>query len=161
VRKTSRQLFERLPRHFRARQNTHSVYQGVDADQRRTFRLVVYEGGTTTLFAALDVATSKVIGGSASHRRQLRHPQAPQGQGVAQAPHPLLPPTSASWINLVERFFGLITDDAIRCGVSRSVAELEAAIESYLQQHNADAKLFVWTAPAADILAKVAGGDER
>src|SRR5580704_1920533 len=41
-------------------------------------------------------------------------------------------PTSASWINLVERFFGLITDDAIRRGVFRSVAELKTAIEAYL-----------------------------
>ncbi len=67
-------------------------------------------------------------------------------------------PTSASWINLVERFFGLITDDAIRRGVFHSVAELNAAIEAYLEQHNAAPKPFVWTAPAADILEKVARG---
>ena len=67
-------------------------------------------------------------------------------------------PTSASWINLVERFFGLITDDAIRRGVFHSVAELNAAIEAYLEQHNAEPKPFVWTATAADILQKVARG---
>src|ERR1700747_2140087 len=67
-------------------------------------------------------------------------------------------PTSASWINLVERFFGLITSDAIRRGVFRSVAELNTAIEAYLEQHNAEPKPFVWTAPAADILEKVARG---
>jgi len=67
-------------------------------------------------------------------------------------------PTSASWINLVERFFGLITDDAIRRGVFHSVTELKIAIEAYLEQHNVAAKPFIWTAPAADILEKVARG---
>jgi hypothetical protein len=67
-------------------------------------------------------------------------------------------PTSASWLNLVERFFGLVTEDAIRRGVFRSVADLEAAIEAYLEHHNADPKPFIWTAPAADILEKVARG---
>jgi hypothetical protein len=65
-------------------------------------------------------------------------------------------PTSASPINQVERFFGLITDEAIRCGAFRSVADLEAAIERYPQRHNADPKPFVWTAEDADILKKVA-----
>jgi hypothetical protein len=67
-------------------------------------------------------------------------------------------PTSASWINLVERFFGLITEDAIRRGVFHSVADLEAAITDYLAHHNADPYPFIWTAPAADILKKVARG---
>ncbi len=62
-------------------------------------------------------------------------------------------PTSASWINL-----GLITEDAIRRGVFHSVAELETAIEAYLELHNAHAKPFIWTAQAADILEKVARG---
>jgi len=65
-------------------------------------------------------------------------------------------PTSASWINQLERFFGLITDEAIRRGVFHSVADLEAAIEAYLTQHNTDPQPFVWTAEAADILKKVA-----
>jgi transposase len=47
-------------------------------------------------------------------------------------------PTSASWINQVERFFGLITEDRIRCGVFKSVAELVAAIQQHLKHHNAD-----------------------
>ncbi len=64
-------------------------------------------------------------------------------------------PTSASWINLVERFFGLITEDAIRRGVFHSVADLEAAIKDYLEHHNDDPRPFIWTAPAADILKKV------
>ena len=67
-------------------------------------------------------------------------------------------PTSASWINLVERFFGLITDEAIRRGVFHSVAELKAAIHAYLEQHNTEPKPFVWTAKAANILEKVVRG---
>ena len=67
-------------------------------------------------------------------------------------------PTSASWINQVERFFGLITEDRIRCGVFKSVAELVAAIQQYLENHNADPKPFVWTASATEILKKVARG---
>jgi hypothetical protein len=67
-------------------------------------------------------------------------------------------PTSASWINLVERFFGLITEDAIRRGVFHSVADLEAAIKDYLEHQNDNPRPFIWTAPAADILKKVARG---
>jgi len=67
-------------------------------------------------------------------------------------------PTSASWLNQVERFFGLITGDRIRCGVFKSVAELETAIYDYLDQHNVDPKPFVWTKSATDILEKVARG---
>jgi hypothetical protein len=67
-------------------------------------------------------------------------------------------PTSASWINQVERFFGLITSDAIRRGVFRSVAELKTAIEACLEHHNVEPKPFVWTASATDILEKVARG---
>jgi transposase len=65
-------------------------------------------------------------------------------------------PTSASWLNMVERFFGLITEDRIRRGVFKSVAELETAIMDYLDQHNADPKPFVWTKSAGEILEKVA-----
>jgi hypothetical protein len=143
--------------------------------------------GTTTLFAALDVATGKVIGECLQrHRHQefLRflhtidrhtpkdldlhliidnyatHKHANVKAWLKRHPrfHPHFTPTSASWLNLVERFFGLITEDAIRRGVFRSVADLEAAIEAYLEHHNADPKPFVWTAPADKILEKVARG---
>jgi hypothetical protein len=67
-------------------------------------------------------------------------------------------PTSASWINQVERFFGLITEHRIRRGVFKSVAELQAAIEQYLETHNADPRPFVWTASAITILEKVSRG---
>ena len=67
-------------------------------------------------------------------------------------------PTSASWTNMVERFFRDITDQRIRRGVFRSVAELEQAIQDYLQHHNQQPKPFIWTAKASDILEKVKRG---
>ncbi len=63
-----------------------------------------------------------------------------------------------SWINQVERSFALITEDRIRRGVFKSVAELEAAIQQYLEHHNADSTPFVWTASATAILDKVVRG---
>jgi transposase len=143
--------------------------------------------GTTTLFAALDVATGKVIGQCMHrHRHQefLRFlrtidAQTPKSLDLHVVVdnyathkhakvktwltrHPRFQfhftPTSGSWINLVERFFGLITEDAIRRGVFHSVADLEAAIKDYLEHHNAEPRPFIWTAQAADILEKVARG---
>ncbi len=64
-------------------------------------------------------------------------------------------PTSASWINQVERFFALLTDDAIRRSAHHSTAELEAAIKAYIDAHNAEPKPFNWTKNADDILAAV------
>ena len=63
-------------------------------------------------------------------------------------------PTSASWLNLVERFFAEITQKRIRRGIFTSVAELEEAIHDYLDRHNADPKPFVWTKSAEVILDK-------
>ena len=143
--------------------------------------------GTTTLFAALDVAAGRVIGQCMPrHRHQewlkfLRridaetpphldvhliadnyatHKHAKVRAWLKRHPrfHMHFTPTSASWINQVERFFGLITGDRIRCGVLKSVAELVAAIQQYLEHHNADPKPFVWTASATAILEKVARG---
>ena len=143
--------------------------------------------GTTTLFAALDVASGKVIGECMNrHRHQEflrflrtidrntpksldlhlvvdnyathKHPKVKAWLNRHSRFHLHFTPTSASWINLVERFFGLITGDAIRRGVFHSVADLTTAIEAYLVQHNAEPKPFVWTAPPADILQKVARG---
>ncbi len=145
--------------------------------------------GTTTLFAALDVATGKVIGECMPrHRHQefLRFlrtvdRQTPKSldlhliiDNYATHKHPKVKlwlkrhprfqlhftPTSASWLNLVERFFGLITADAIRRGVFKSVADLQKAIANYLDHHNVDPKPFVWTAPVHHILEKVARGRE-
>jgi len=143
--------------------------------------------GATPLFAALDVATGKVIGERMPrhrHREFVRflrtidrnipksldlhlvvdnyaaHKHAKVKAWLSRHPrfHLHFTPTSASWINLVERFFAQIAEDAIRRGVFHSVAELETAIEAYLKQHNADPEPFIWTAPAAVILKKVARG---
>ena len=143
--------------------------------------------GTTTLFAALDIATGRVIGQCMTrHRHQewlkfLRriNAETPKRLAVhliadnyATHKHPKVQawlkrhprfhmrftPTSASWINQVERFFGLITEDRIRRGVFKSVAELETAIQQCLDQHNADPKPFVWTASPTTILEKVTRG---
>ena len=67
-------------------------------------------------------------------------------------------PTSASWLNMVERFFRDITQQRIRRGVFRSVPELIAAIEEYIGNHNQAPKPFIWTAKASDILEKVTRG---
>ena len=64
-------------------------------------------------------------------------------------------PTSASWLNMVERFFAEITQNRIRRGVFKSVAELKSAIMEYLEHHNADPKPFRWTKTADNILASI------
>jgi len=143
--------------------------------------------GTTTLFAALDVATGRVIGQCMKrHRHQEwlkflraidratpkaldlhliadnyathKHPAVKAWLAKHPRFHMHFTPTSASWLNQVERFFGLITGDAIRRGVFKSVAELETTIQDYLDNHNVDPKPFVWTAKADHILEKVARG---
>ena len=63
-------------------------------------------------------------------------------------------PTSASWLNLVERFFAEITTKRIRRGSYTSVGDLEAAIHDYLGQHNTKPKPFNWTKTAEDILTR-------
>ena len=141
--------------------------------------------GTTSLFAALDVATGRVIG--ELHRRHrskeflgfLRtieasvpaeldvhlildnygtHKTASVQAWFARHPrfHVHFTPTSASWLNLVERFFALITERQIKRGAHRSTRELEAAIRNYLSVHNDNPKPFVWTKTADQILASVA-----
>ena len=65
-------------------------------------------------------------------------------------------PTSASWLILVERWFGLLTEKQLRRGVHQSSAELEAAIYGYLDITNEDPKPFVWTKTAVEILTRVA-----
>jgi transposase len=143
--------------------------------------------GTTTLFAALDVLTGKVIGQCLPRHRHegflkfLRtiERQVPQGLQVhlicdnyathkhpdvtawlAKHPrfHMHFTPTSSSWLNLIERWFRELTDKALRRGVFHSVPDLIAKIEEYLDAHNDDPKPFVWTATADEILAKVTRG---
>jgi transposase len=140
--------------------------------------------GTTSLFAALDVAVGTVIGKcfkrhrASEFRKFLDHVEAnlPADLEVhvvvdnagshktklirdwlAKRPrwHLHFTPTSASWLNQVERFFGNLTERALRRGVHRSTAELEAAIHTYIDAHNADPRPFRWTKSADDILASV------
>jgi putative transposase len=140
--------------------------------------------GTTTLFAALDVATGEVITQcKRRHRHQeflafLRHIDAnvPEQFDVhlivdnyATHKHPKVKawlarrpryhvhftPTYASWLNQVERWFGLITQRAIRRGSFSNVKELTKKIDCFVERYNANAAPFVWTATAESILAKV------
>jgi len=140
--------------------------------------------GTTTLFAALDVATGKVIGQlKRRHRSEdfiqfLRHIEtavpaeldvhlvldnygAHKTQKVKNwlLRHPRFTlhftPTYSSWLNQVERFFAALTETQLRRGSHRSVAELEAAIRRYLDHVNDDPKPFVWTKSADDILRSI------
>jgi transposase len=143
-----------------------------------------YRHGTTSLFAALDVATGKVIGRChAQHRQQefvrfLDHIEAhvPRGLDIhlvldnyathktpkvaawlKKRPryHLHFTPTSSSWLNQVERWFAKITEERIRRGVFKSVDELIAAIDAYIVEHNRQPKPFVWTASAELILGRV------
>jgi transposase len=140
--------------------------------------------GTTTLFAALNTLDGSVISMcQARHRhgewlkflrlidrrtpKQLSlhlivdnyathsHPEVQAW--LAKHPRFIMhfTPTSASWLNMVERFFRDITDKRIRRDSFTSVAELELAIDLYVAHHNIKPKPFIWTASAKDILAKV------
>ena len=74
---------------------------------------------------------------------------------LARHPRWTFTPTSASWLNAVENFFSKMTRQRIRRGVFRSIADLQAAINAYLAEHNASSKPFVWTKSAEAILAKL------
>jgi transposase len=141
--------------------------------------------GTTSLFAALDVATGKVIGQLKRRHRSAEflqflktvdaavpadldihlimdnygtHKTQKVRAWFAARPryHVHFTPTSASWLNLVERFFGQISEKWIKRQAHTSVAELERSIEHYIDTHNADPKPFVWHKTADTILASVA-----
>ena len=140
--------------------------------------------GTTTLFAALNTLDGTVISTCMPrHRHQewlkflkLIDKQTPKDKelhliadnyATHKAPavkawlakhprfHMHFTPTSASWLNMVERFFRDLTTKRLRRGVFCSVPELIAAIEEYLDQHNEDPSPYIWTKSANDILAKV------
>jgi len=146
--------------------------------------------GTTSLFAALELKTSRVIG--QLHRRHraaefrqfldLIEAQVPAGleahiivdnygthktalirKWFAKRPrfHVHFTPTYGSWMNLVERWFAEITNKRIRRGVFRSVKELEAAIRESIEVHNENPKPFVWTKTADQILASIARFAQR
>lgn len=140
--------------------------------------------GTTTLFAAIELAQGKIIAECMPrHRHQEwikflkkidaqtpadldlhlivdnysthKHPKVQSWLKRHKRFHMHFIPTSSSWLNLIERWFREITQDRIRRGVFRSVPELEQAIREYIDHHNAKPHSFQWTKNADDILAKV------
>lgn len=144
-----------------------------------------YRHGTTSLFAALDIATGKVIGRcQPQHRQQefLRfldqiertvpgdqdihlvldnyatHKTPKVAAWFQKRPryHLHFTPTSSSWLNQVERWFAKITEQRIRRGVFKNVDELIAAIDDHIATNNENPKPFIWTATAELILDRVA-----
>ena len=140
--------------------------------------------GTTTLFAAIELAEGKIIADCLPrHRHQEwlkflkqidaetppdldlhlildnyathKHPTVLKWLKKHPRFHLHFTPTSSSWLNVIERWFRDITQNRIRNGVFRSVAELEQAIRNYIAHHNAHPQSFVWTKKAEDILEKV------
>src|SRR6266851_9900695 len=83
------------------------------------------------------------------------NPPRPEKSGAKVADVVPTTPTSASWLNAVENFFSKMTRQRIRRGVFRSIADLQAAINAYLAEHNASPKPFVWTKSAEAILTKL------
>jgi transposase len=146
--------------------------------------------GTTSLFAALELKTNKVIGQLHRRHRSVEfrkfldviESQVPVGLDVhlivdnyathktalirkwfAKRPrfHVHFTPTYGSWINLVERWFAELTNKRIRRGVFRSVKDLETAIREFIEVHNEDPTPFVWTKTADQILASIARFAQR
>ena len=145
--------------------------------------------GTTTLFAALNVATGEVVGECYDRHRHdeflvflkklerqtpkdlalhlivdnyatHKHQAVRAWLATHERVHLHFTPTSASWLNLVERFFAEITRQRIRRGVFKSVAELEAAITAYLAHHNQQPQPFTWTASVESIIEKIGRAKE-
>ena len=141
--------------------------------------------GTTTLFAALSMLDGKVIGDCMQrHRHQefIRFLKKIGGQTPAELDlhlivdnygthkHPRVKswlrrhprfhlhfiPTSSSWLNLVERWFRELTDKRIRRGSFHNVPALIRAIHDYLDNHNQNPKVFVWSASVEQLMAKIA-----
>ena len=141
--------------------------------------------GTTSLFAALDTKTGKIIGQLHRRHRSLEfrkfldkidaevpqefdvhlildnygtHKTATIRRWLLKRPRFQFhfTPTSASWINLVERWFGLLTAQQLRRGVFHSTRNLETTIRNYIDVHNEQPRPFIWTKTADEILASVA-----
>lgn len=141
--------------------------------------------GTTSLFAALDTKTGKIIGQLHRRHRSLEfrkfldkidaevpaeldvhlildnygtHKTATIQRWLLKRPrfHLHFTPTSASWLNLVERWFGLLTAQQLRRGVFRSTHNLETTIRNYIEVHNENPKPFIWTKTADEILESLA-----
>jgi len=146
--------------------------------------------GTTTLFAALNVLDGQVIAHCQPRHRHTewlkflrkidretpqdktlhliadnyathKHPTVKEWLGKHPRIHMHFTPTSASWLNMVERFFRDITTKRLRRGVFTSVPELVAGIDNYIAHHNTHPKPFIWTKSARDILQKVIRANSR
>jgi transposase len=140
--------------------------------------------GTTTLFAAMEMASGKLIGRCMKrHRHQEwlkflklidaetpaeldlhliadnysthKHPKVKAWLAKHPRFHMHFIPTSSSWLNMVERWFREITTKRIRRDSFHSVEQLEAAIQDFIDNHNEDPKPFIWTADLEDILPKI------
>jgi transposase len=146
--------------------------------------------GTTTLFAALNTLTGEVLG-SCAHRhrhqewlaflRQInqstpkdkdihiicdnyathKHPKVKSWLRYHKRFHVHFTPTSASWLNMVERFFRDLTEKQLRRGVFSSVDELQEAVMTFIEKHNKAPAPYIWTKSATDILEKVKRGREK
>lgn len=141
--------------------------------------------GTTTLFAALDAKTGELIGQTQSRHRSVEfrkfldiieqnvpadldvhlildnygtHKTQLIRDWLVKRPrfHLHFTPTSSSWLNLVERWFAMLTQKQLRRGVHRSTRELEHAIHNYIKHHNKEPKPFLWHKSADQILDSVA-----
>lgn len=146
--------------------------------------------GTTTLFAALNTLTGEVLGTCAKrHRHQEwlvflrkinqstpkdkeihiicdnyathKHPKVKSWLRYHQRFHVHFTPTSASWLNMVERFFRELTVKQLRRGIFRSVEELQTAVMAFIEKHNKAPAPYIWTKSATDILEKVKRGREK
>jgi transposase len=146
--------------------------------------------GTTTLFAALNVLDGQVIAQCQQRHRHIewlkflrqieretpaekelhliadnyathKHPAVQRWLAKRPRIHMHFTPTSASWLNMVERFFRDITVERLRRGVFTSVPELVTAIDDYIAHHNTNPKPFIWTKSARDILQKVIRANSR
>ena len=146
--------------------------------------------GTTTLFAAMNTLDGKVISRCAQRHRHIewldflrqidretprdkalhlvcdnyathQHPKVREWLEKHPRFHIHFTPTSASWLNMVERFFRSISTDRLERGIFRSVPDLIAAIDEYIALHNQNPKPFVWTAKANDILQKVIRANQQ
>jgi transposase len=146
--------------------------------------------GTTNLFAALDIATGTVIGECYPRKRAVEFrrflgtvdEQTPEdldvhvvvdNSSIHNAPtvrrwlklnprfHMHFTPTYSSWLNLVERWFAKLTNEALRRGSHSSIDDLKQAIDAYLHATNDEPKPFIWTKTADQILAKVARHAQR
>jgi len=146
--------------------------------------------GTTTLFAALNTLTGEVLGTCTQrHRHQEwlaflreinkttakdkeihiicdnyathKHPKVKSWLKYHKRIHVHFAPTSASWLNMVERFFRELSEKQLKRGVFRSVEELEQSVMSFIEIHNEAPAPYIWTKSASDILEKVKRGREK